>query len=155
MTNVSRWLGVLLLGSIVGSGCDLLPIPTPQVLVSDGGDTKPLVQVIPRPGDHAATIVVAEISTGGLGMEGAVAFVSATDAAGNLVLDRIVDPRGGIQQKLDPAEYTFVAYYRTCDANCGFLDDPTEFCTVTGTVEPEATYRLAVTPKGCKLTRED
>jgi hypothetical protein len=155
-------LVVSVLTLVIAAGCELLvpaddgpsPIPQIQVIVGVGADhvvqTEPLVQILPKVGANAAEIAVlfAGIQQGGLGIEGGVLFLSAVDAGGLIVLDRIIDFGGGLQA-LDPGAYTLIGYYRSCDANCSLLDPAVEFCRVDTVVEAEMRYHLTVTAESC------
>jgi hypothetical protein len=78
-----------------------------------------------------------------LGIEGAVLFVRSVDADGTVILDRIVRaPESTIE--IPAGAQTLVAYYRSCDGNCGLLDPPHDFCSVEADAEPAGSYRLIV-----------
>ena len=147
---------------VIGVG-ELLgqPLQSPEIRVITGVDanhtavTKPLVEIIPEPGDRAATVNVAflDVDPNYLGLEGSLVFLMAKDAAHAPVLDRLVDT-GGDQQRLDSGDYHFVAYFRTCDGNCSLLDAADEFCTIDATLASEATYLLTVELDSCTLEVE-
>ena len=163
MKRRAPWLTVSALAlAIASAGCELLvpadptPLPTPEILVivGVGADhvvqTQPLVQLVPTVGEDAGEITVMFFGweQGGLGVEGGILFLSAIDADGLTVLDRIVDFGGG-RQALDPGQYTLIGYYRSCDGNCSLLDPPVEFCRVDADIEADARYHLTVTAQAC------
>jgi hypothetical protein len=105
----------------------------------------PLKQVIPNGADNSVQLAVsfADDENAMLGIEGAILFINATSSSGSIVLDRIVDADGDVQS-LPAGDYTLIAYYRPCDANCGFLDPPQEFCSVTQALDADQQYWLTV-----------
>jgi hypothetical protein len=125
-----------------------------DILVITGSDehhavvTEPLVEVFAPEDDDAATLNIAfETDTGHpaiLGIEGALAFVSAHAPDRSLVMDRIVDMDGDVV-KIPAGDYSLRMYYRTCDANCGVLDPSNDFCTIEQALVARATYKLTVT----------
>jgi hypothetical protein len=98
----------------------------------DGPEIASLVVVFPDPEQPVM-----------LGIEGAVLFVRSVDADGTVILDRIVRaPESTIE--IPAGAQTLVAYYRSCDGNCGLLDPPHDFCSVEADAEPAGSYRLIV-----------
>jgi hypothetical protein len=87
-----------------------------------------------------------------LGYEGAVQFLQASDVAKVVVLDAVIADEGGTV-RMTPGTYRLVAYYRSCDANCGYLDPPRTFCEADATLAPNGRYRLTVnmTASRCSL----
>ena len=78
-----------------------------------------------------------------LGIEGAIAFVRAHGADGEVILDRIVSFEGD-ELELPVGDLTVVAYYRTCDGNCSLLGHATDFCQVDIDVAEGERYLLEV-----------
>ena len=109
---------------------------------------EPWFEVGPAAGEPSAEIAVATEYTGDkpvmlLGLEGAVLFVSSHDAGGALVLDATAPFEGGVVVA-PVGDQTVSAYFRTCSGSCAVLDPPTDFCTVTATLEAGARYDLSV-----------
>jgi len=132
------------------------PSPTPGVQVITGylnnaGVLEPLHEVYPEGSANTVQLAVSFADFHGvqLGIEGAVLFLKASTPNGSMVLDRVVDQEGDLQA-LPPGDYEFVAYYRSCDGNCGLLDPPKEFCSTTQTLEPDRQYWLTVQVKAGK-----
>lgn len=128
---------------IVGVGADNVSI------------TEPLQEVVPSVGPDAARIDFTFTHYGldevMLGIEGAVFFLRATTQPGEVVLDRIVDPRDA--QRLPFADYKLTAYYRTCGGNCAHLDMPREICSAEASIGNGGNYELEVNVKDgeCRL----
>jgi len=80
-----------------------------------------------------------------LGFEGAILFVRAHDEAQALILDQIVPFEGG-SVRVPVGHQTVVAYYRTCDGWCGWLDAARTFCTAQAAFESGTRYRMVVRP---------
>ena len=99
-------------------------------LVLDGrGGSAPLHEVIPGGSKGGASLAVSLTDTHVLlGMEGYVVFVKAVSERGDVLLDQRTGV-DGITASLPPGNYRFTAYYRNCDANCGYLDPPSDFCS--------------------------
>jgi hypothetical protein len=110
--------------------------------------TKPLREVFPEGEGNSVQLAMSFADWEGvmLGIEGAVLFLEVSTPSGSVVLDRVVDQNGDVQA-LPPGDYKLLAYYRTCDANCGLLDPPKEFCSTTKTLEASRQYWLTVRVK--------
>jgi hypothetical protein len=118
-------------------------------VITDSGQTEPLQEVIPSKTTDAATLEVTFVEEVGIGIEGTVFFVKLSTPDGTVALDRrFLDP--GVQspaplaQPIPPGDYRINAYYRTCDANCGFLDPPRPLCAVDVSLVSGETRRLQV-----------
>jgi hypothetical protein len=135
-----------------GGDCD------PDVVIITGTDadhviiTEPLCEIRPAAGEHDAQLRVEYTNPQLLGVEGALQFLKASQPNDTVVFDARVDQEGETIG-LPPGSYTLRAYYRPCDANCGYLDPPGEFCMADATLEPDATYRLVVdmTARQCEV----
>ena len=103
----------------------------------------PWVEVAPAPGAPTAELKVFVGGSAMLGIEGAILFVRAHDAQGDLALDQIVGS-GRTVVTVPVGTHTVVAYYRTCDGSCGLLDPPHTFCTGEVTFEEGERYVMAV-----------
>ena len=57
--------------------------------------------------------------------------------------------------RLDPGEYRFVSFQRTCDGNCGSLDPPSDECEQVVRVDESADLTVAVRRgEGCTFTQK-
>jgi hypothetical protein len=116
---------------------------------------RPFVELIPD--GETATLDVAFVEPDQpvmLGIEGAIFFLRSHDGGGDITLDRIVQhPEHRLEVPV--GAQTLVAYYRTCNANCGNLDPPHDFCSIETELEAGRTYRLAVQVKGPALATCD
>ena len=132
----------------------------PDVMVLNGnGGTRPLVETIALTGEGAPVVEVRWVETEGvlLGIEGARGFIRSVAPDGSLMLDRIMQPEGGIRVVTHPGDQTLVAYYRTCDGNCGLLDPESPLCSAFGTLQSGKAYVLEVSLRThmCSLTESD
>jgi hypothetical protein len=132
----------------------------PDVMVIDlKGGSRPLVETIAVTGEGAPEVEVRWVETEGvlLGIEGARGFIRSIGSDGSLVLDRIMQQEGGTRVATQPGEQTLVAYYRTCDANCGMLDPETPLCSAFSTLQNGKAYLLEVSlrTRMCSLTDSD
>lgn len=136
------------------------PHAVPGVMVLDGnGGTQPLVEIIPTVASGAPEVEVQWVETDGvvLGIEGTVGFLRSVAADGSVILDRMMKTEGRSRYPTRSGEQTLVAYYRTCDGNCGMLDPETQLCTQVGTLESGHAYLLEVSlrTQTCRLTKSD
>ena len=89
-------------------------------------------------------------------LEGSISYVRVTGEDGSVEFDAELSPGSTtrvLDAFLDPGTYRLESYQRPCDANCGFLDPPTDQCSTTFEINPErqATVRVTVTPGfGCR-----
>lgn len=132
----------------------------PDITVLDGkGGGDRLVETIAVTGEGAPEVEVRWVETEGviLGIEGARGFIRSVAPDGSLILDRIMQQEGGIRVATRPSEQTLVAYYRTCDANCGFLDPETPLCSAFSTLQNGKTYVLEVSlrTRMCSVSEPD
>lgn len=127
-----------------------------MLLVDPNGGTRPLVETIALTAEGAPEVEVRWVETEGvmLGIEGARGFIRSVASDGSLILDRIMPQEGGTRVATQPGEQTLVAYYRTCDANCGLLDPETPLCSAFSTLQSGKTYLLEVSLRThlCRLT---
>jgi hypothetical protein len=92
--------------------------------------------VVPPSSDQSGTLA-AEGTPEQLiyGIEGQVAFVRAVANSGVVVLEQTFEwPHA--EHQLPVGTYQVTVYLRTCDGNCGNLDEPTLSCTADIFVEP-------------------
>ncbi|MDQ2934686.1 MAG: hypothetical protein M3R49_06845 [Chloroflexota bacterium] len=135
-------------------------VVVPGVVVLDGrGGSQPLVELIPTVAKDAPQVEVKWIETDGvlLGIEGALGFLRSVAADGSVILDRMMETEGPSRYPTPPGEQTLVAYYRTCDGNCGTLDPEEQLCAQVGALESGHAYVLEVSlrTRACRLTKSD
>ena len=124
-----------------------------NIIVGVGEDhvviTEPFAEVLPA-GDAVADLNIRFQDPDQpviLGIEGAIFFLRSLDADGEVILDRIVKhPEATVP--IPVGTQTLVAYYRTCDGNCGLLDPPLDFCSIEADIEPGRTYDFTVAVQG-------
>jgi hypothetical protein len=80
----------------------------------------------PRPDGH---LMIRKIRVGdAIPTEGAVTFIRVKRPSGRVVLTRRLPSSERLRLPLRPGRYRLVSWQRTCDANCGTLDPPTDRC---------------------------
>jgi hypothetical protein len=85
-----------------------------------------------RPAGHLA---IRKIRVGNtIPIEGAVTFIRVKRPSGRVVLTRRLPVSDRLTLPLRPGRYRLVTWQRFCDANCGTLDPPTDFCARSLTV---------------------
>ena len=132
----------------------------PDVMVLDGnGGSRRLVETIAVTGEGAPEVDVVWVETGGapLGIEGARGFIRSVAADGSLILDRLMEEEGATRVATQPGDQTLVAYYRTCDGNCGLLDPESPLCSAFSSLQSGKAYVLEVSLRThmCSLTDSD
>ena len=130
----------------------------PEVMVLDGkGGTRPLVETIALTAEGAPEVEVRWTDRVPLGIEGARGFIRSVAADGSLILDRLMEEEGGTRVATQPGDQTLVAYYRTCDGNCGLLDPESPLCSAFGTLQSGQAYALEVSLRTlmCSLSESD
>ena len=132
----------------------------PDVMVLDGnGGSRRLVETIAVTAEGAPEVEVRWVETGGapLGIEGARGFIRSVAADGSLILDRLMEEEGGTRVATQPGDQTLVAYYRTCDGNCGLLDPESPLCSAFSSLQSGKAYVLEVSLRThmCSLTDSD
>ncbi len=77
--------------------------------------------------------------------EGEISYVRVSTHAGATVR-RARLPFGGawVRIPVGRGSYTVTVWHRTCNANCNYLDPPTDRCRATVVVRPAASVRLTV-----------
>ena len=78
-------------------------------------------------------------------IEGEISYVRVSTLGGATVR-RVRIPFGGdwVRIPVERGSYTVAVWHRTCDANCNYLDPPTDRCRSTVVVRPGASLRLTV-----------
>jgi hypothetical protein len=78
--------------------------------------------------------------------EGALSYIRVESPAGATLAARQLPDSGKLMLRLKPGAYRLVSWQRTCDANCGNLDPPSDRCTrpfsVTAHQEVDVTIRV-------------
>src|SRR5437870_9764121 len=78
-------------------------------------------------------------------IEGEISYVGVSTRGGTTVRQARI-PFGGawVRIPVGRGSYTVAVWHRTCDANCNYLDPPTDRCRSTVVVRPGASLRLTV-----------
>jgi len=97
--------------------------------VLDNGTHTPLVEVRPHNDPEGGAISIDVIDRTMLGIEGYVVFGKLVAQDGSVVMDMRI-PNEGLGVSVPSGTYAFSAYYRNCDANCGYLDPPEPLCSM-------------------------
>ena len=89
--------------------------------------------------------------------EGEISYVRVANASGATVRQSRL-PFGGawVRLGLRRGSYTVSVWHRTCDANCNYLDPPTDRCRAPVVIRPGATVRLTVRNRPgspCRIVR--
>jgi hypothetical protein len=86
-----------------------------------------------RPAGHLA---IRKIRVGNtIPIEGAVTFIRVKRPSGRVMLTRRLPASDRLTLPLRPGRYRLVTWQRFCDANCGTLDPPTDFCARSLTLQ--------------------
>jgi len=89
--------------------------------------------------------------------EGEISYVRVTTASGATVRQAKL-PFGGtwVRIGLGRGSYTVAVWHRTCDANCNYLDPPTDRCRASVLIRPGTVVRLTVRNRPgspCRIVR--
>src|SRR5262245_28542561 len=113
-------------------------------------------------GVQPSRLVVHEsrVTDGPLYIEGSLSFLGVDLAsAGDPPEAKQVTAAGPgaviFDELLVPDEYRLVSYQRPCDANCGYLDPPTDRCTLTLDLQPGETRDITIVVRPgsrCRVT---
>jgi hypothetical protein len=77
-------------------------------------------------------------------VEGAVSFIRVRRPSGAIVATRRLPDSQRLTLPLRPGRYRLVSWQRTCDANCGTLDPPTDRCSRALTLRPGERLRATI-----------
>jgi hypothetical protein len=120
-------------------------------LAAAGCGTADEVEAPRQPAVEPSRLVVHEsrVTDGPVYAEGSVSYlgVGPTSAGGQLDATEVDATGPGAviyDQRLRPDEYRLVSYQRPCDGNCGYLDPPTDGCTITLELRPGETRDITI-----------
>ena len=90
-------------------------------------------QAIPAPAATATVqarqLRIIQVTVGNvLPTEGALSYIRVERATGAMVTERQLPGTGKLTLRLRPGAYRLMSWQRTCDANCGNLDPPSQQC---------------------------
>src|ERR1043165_5380319 len=83
---------------------------------------------VPTAHSGAGRLLVTQIidRTGPMPIEGASSYLRIEKEGAEIVDERLQTDRTTI--RLEPGTYQLISYQRTCDGNCGYLDQPSDRC---------------------------
>ena len=89
------------------------------------------------------------VTDGPVYIEGSVSFLGVEPAGAGGEVEATETHAAGpgaviFDELLGPGEYRVVSYQRPCDANCGYLDPPTDRCETTLDLRPGETRDLTI-----------
>ena len=95
--------------------------------------------------------------------EGSYSYIRVEHTSGDKLLEERLPEATGHSPtfvseavlRVDPGEYRFVSFQRTCDGNCGSLDPPSDECKQVVRVDEPAELTVTVRPgEGCTFTKK-
>jgi hypothetical protein len=118
-----------------------------------GSGSEPLREVIPADGPGGVELRIRAVDHTMLGIEGYVVFARLEAKDGTTVMDMRVPDDAALVVQVPAGDYAFTGYYRSCDANCGYLDPPGDLCetelALASGVPSEVV--ISVTNRDCRL----
>ena len=138
-----RKLSVLLIGAVALSGC--------------GSEYRPATNAV-----DVRVRQVMDVSQGAY-VEGSYSYIRVERTSGDKLLEERLPEATGHSPtfvseavlRVDPGEYRFVSFQRTCDGNCGSLDPPSDECKQVVRVDEPADLTVTVRPgEGCTFTQK-
>lgn len=98
-----------------------------------------------KPPQGAANVKITQLTVGDVfPTEGSVTFVQLTTPAGATLLTKQLPSSQKLTLPLNPGTYRLVTWQRTCDANCGNLDPPSDRCARPITVTPNQQLNVTI-----------
>jgi hypothetical protein len=86
---------------------------------------------------HAGQLRIFQVTAGNaVPIEGALSYIRLERATGATVTERQLPGSDKLTLWVRPGAYRLVSWQRTCDANCGNLDPPTQYCARPFTLRP-------------------
>jgi hypothetical protein len=97
------------------------------------------------PAHRTAHLAIRQVRVGDtIPIEGAVSFIRVKRPSGTVVLTRRLPASDRLTLRLRPGRYRLVSWQRTCDANCGTLDPPSDRCSRALTLRPGARLHATI-----------
>lgn len=111
------------------------------------------------PGPDAGRLRITQVRVGNaVPIEGTLSYIRIERASGVTLVERQLPAGQGLTVKLNPGVYQLASWQRTCDANCGHLDPPSNRCAQPFTVKQhehlKATIRVDFGSPGCVIVLE-
>jgi hypothetical protein len=107
----------------------------------------------PTPSNGLLVVTQEMARDGGVYIEGYVPFVTVTQDGQEVFSSRMKLDQA-LSHELSAGSYELTFTVRGCDANCGYLDPPSETCTKTFALEAGQTVRSHVVERpsqGCSI----
>jgi len=124
----------------------------PVVIASFGAGWEEADEIIPTDVAVGATLTITPVDTrlNPTPIEGYVTFVRLQDSDGAVVMDQRTGE--SLTHVLPAGEYRLLAYLRTCDGSCGYLDPPQDVCSLDVSLTSGMSYQVEASMQGKRCT---